>query len=477
MRCALLISNKEERFLVRSVVREPEKIFFAQTFDELLAPLRLNVEKFSAVIIDERLELRFSPLTAVQQAAKPTPSALEVIEELRSLGAIAPQTLLAVIMAEGRDVAQSLIYSEVGADLVLARPIGSQDLKTHFENFFKMLDHPPASLTLRHNLRFLVEEKKFDEAIEKIRKFLEMDGKNLSMRILLARALVSQDKPELIKEGIASLKELDSEYKQSVLTKSLLRFGHERLGLLPEASVYALTLFRTETNSVNLGLLFDTLRRFLERVDRKIARPVIGKVLRAASDVFIEKNRLGFRFLIVDFLQKISELMPEAEGAEIFAREIPRIYVQNDRDFYQFKKDILKVLAPHIRACMDEKGSLKNFEHLEMLSKSAVYECCKHLLEIDLNQDDIVSIFAQTALEVGKGEEVWNQMGPVIAGILAGKKTGLACVAGLSRVALELGLLKEASDMIHQGRRQYPGNETLDSLAERWKELFNLKQS
>ncbi len=475
MKSVLLVGNKEERFLIRSLIKNPENFHILQTFDEALDFLKKSPEPAPSVIVDERLELRFSPLSAVQQAAKPTPSTLEIIEEFREMGVITENTLLAVLMAEGRNPAQSLIYSEVGADLVLARPLGGQEIRTHFDSFFKWIASPPASLTMRHSLRALVEAQKYEEAVQKIEKFLELDGKNLSMRILLARALVSQSSKESVLAGIKKLKELDGEYPQSVLTKSLLMSAHEKIGSLPEAAIFSLSLFKTETNAPNMILLFETLQKYLAIADRSQARVVIAKILKAMSDVFIERNRMSLRFLIAQFFSKISETLPGIEGIEIFSREIPRLYPKTDRDFYPFKKDILPPVSGHLSRWSQSEDS--KVENLNPGQHQAIFDVCLNVLELDLNNSEATSFFVETGLLLGKADAVWSLLSPTSEQILSGKKIGLVTITSLVRVALELGLLKEASDMIHQGRRHFPGNEKLDELSARWKEIFTAKNS
>ncbi len=95
MRSVLLVGNKEERFLIRTLMKDLGDIYIPSSFEEALQYFKANTQVVLTAIIDERFEMRFNSQSVVQATADISRSQLttaEFIEEIKKMGILGVNT-------------------------------------------------------------------------------------------------------------------------------------------------------------------------------------------------------------------------------------------------------------------------------------------------------------------------------------------------------------------------------------------------
>ena len=129
-----LLYNKDERTIARQLLAVHfESVTMASSAEEALNEL-LNADgkaPLDLLILDERFEMR-ATVARAPGSMTPLESVLmaEYLDEARRVGRLRPESLVGVIMGEGRDAGDSLAYRELGADEILYRPLSAKELKT-----------------------------------------------------------------------------------------------------------------------------------------------------------------------------------------------------------------------------------------------------------------------------------------------------------------------------------------------------------
>ncbi len=482
-----MIGNKEERFLIRTLMKDLGDVFVPSSFEEALQYFKVNPQPVMTAIIDERFEQRFSSHSIAQSTAdisRSQMSTAEFIEEIKKMGILQPQTQYAVILADDRDSSHTLLYTEMGADVVLARPLGSQDLKTHFENFFQLVRNPPAAVRMMKFLRGLVEAKKFVDAQSALLKFLSLDPQNPHGQLLYAKTLLNLW-PEKFVEGIEKLKLLDQKFPKSVLVKKLLREAFLKRELYTEAFRASERIYEQEPSRKHFDELIESAQ-FLyslsldHEVYLKIAEMIIPKG-------WVHKKREISVLWESWILGVVQEFKWEKMQSIVAALDkfFPNIYPEEIEAKKNIGMSLLKLL--------DSAAEFKTSPEWTLENEPYYVSFLGHLLDVDPTHGKaILELVEVTRKKESYKKIVWKRLENSLGGVgsisnlsqststngkgVGGKRGPIESYIAIARVGLDEGMLKEASDAIFIGKRLNPNDSRLEALSLEWRKTYDQKQ-
>jgi hypothetical protein len=486
MRSILLIGNKEERFLIRNLMKDLGDIIAPASFEEALQQFKLQPQPVLTAIIDERFEQRFASQSIAQATADISRSQMtcsEFIEEVKKLGVIQPQTQYAVILADDRHASQALIYSEMGADLVLVRPLGSQDIKDKFENFFQLVRNPPAAVRMIKFLRGLVDAKKYQDAFNALTKFLALDPKNLVGQLLYAKTLLNLG-PEKFGQGIEQLQLLDTQFEKSILVKTLLREAFLKKEKYLDAYACSEKIYEIDATRAHFSdLIISSESLFAQRLDETIFQKWVDKFL--PQGIPQKKRELvslyeKWFFLVTEDFSwlRLKSLM------DSFEKTLPPKYF----DEAELKKSLV---LPIMKLFEKSRLSKPQKNEGELISdfQVAFQSLIGHLLDVDpQNGMAILELVELAQIQTDIRKITWARLETSLGGVgsisnlshvkaTQPKRGPLEAYLGVAILGLADGLMKEASDAIFAGKRISPNDTRLEALSLEWRKAYDAKQA
>jgi hypothetical protein len=368
--------------------------------------------------------------------------------------------------------------------MVLVRPLGSAEIKTHFENFFKLVRNPPAAVRAVKRIRELVDHKKYQEANELLAKNISLNPLDAHFQLLFAKTLINLG-PDKFTDGVERLKLLDTSYRNSILVKKLLRETYLKKELFAEAHLCSTRIYEIESS----------IPHWLDRINSAAVMFEKGIDKTLFSSMSLEMFKIGTvhrKRELVLLWEKWIDLVNSQFDLEAFSGLVEALEkqfkVKNPGDL-EFKKTLgIKLLKLY----QTEKSQSQNSPESEKFLDQHM-EFLSHLLDVDPQNGVVLLDYVYSAGKNEKfHEKVWNRLeialgGPgAISNIAqteiankadANRKGSLEAYIGAARICLEKGLLKEASDSIFVGKRIAPSDERLEALSLEWRKVYDSKQA
>ena len=442
MKAFLLLFNKDERHLVKNIYRTLELVA-PNTPDEIAAKVTQG-DVFDVVVLDERFELNL--FTSKRGGNSPGPVVLtDFIENARVSGMIAPNTVVVVLVAEGRTANDSMVYHEIGADVVLLRPIGSQDLQTKLEEILVWSKTPPAEFQLRRILRQLCAAERWADAAVGFEKLLTKKPDDLYLVISLARCLMKKNPPEA-KRALEVLRGCEKRHPSSVSTKKMLVELALSEGSFEEAYNRSLEILALQPGASP----FDACCKLADQMVKKSGTlDSIGSLLACIQNVNIPSLAPVLKEWTLQLLRTYStqaKTMPDFEA--MVGAMTKSIELRNEL------APELSALYGRARVIPDMNGDL--FRRLAQV-----------VLEVDPGNGGAIVDLVKAAIATNSHDGAWK----AIFRARDAKKNSAELFSAWAELALDEKNLREASDAIHAGRRLAPSNEVWDALSARWREL------
>jgi|GEM_PF-1589732 len=436
-----LLYNKDERMMLRSILQDNNftTVALPSTADEAWAEIG-KPGQLDLVVFDERFEI----LRTAQRRGAGLVSSLELaeyFEEFRRCERYSPDSVICVVMGEGRGPEHSLPYLELGADLLLYRPLGTKDLREKMEEATRSLNDPSPTLKLHRALRRLFEAGDFAGAREGFGRLFALNPQDLHAGLFYAKSEIALGN---IGQALLTLEQLDELHPGSLMTKQIL------IELYGEAG----------------------------RPDRQIAKAVGLLALQpgaryfettlALADTLRQKEGHGAGYhQLFDALARLN--LPHAAEWRLkalidFGRRIASV---QDAEVFLGLVEQHPEARPSLRKCLETL-----FESITQAGAQgwapAQLQCraAGHLLEVETGHPAALTLFTELCIEGDAREAAWKR----IERARADKRTSPELYAAWAKLALIDGHLKDASDAIHAGRRLRPNDEIWDLLAQQWRD-------
>ncbi len=438
-----LLYNVDERQILRSQLKDFPSLIFAQNNEdahrELLMPGRLDL-----LLIDERFEV--FPQAAKRATSEPEALHLtEYIEALRQKGKIGAQTVLVVIMGEGRGPEDALVYSELGASLVLHRPMGIRDLRERIEVAARWVEAPSPELLLRRALRAMLEQSKFEEAAHGFEKLFERSPSDIGVGIELGRCWLQMG-PERVARAKSLLETLDRDHPRSLQTKRLLAEAHDKLGDAEARSLAYVRLFESAPNSTHFRLALDEAQRLREeRATMKGFRSLLAALSRLEA--------IRARAWRLATLENFAGREPNADELALFLEAVERS--AEDRL-------ALKASLAALYEAMESPAPLRSAATWTTDLRDRLVT---QLLDAEPSHPTALRRYVRGCIQ----KEEFREAAKRVRSARDAKQSSSELFEAWAELSLAEGLMKEASDAIHLGRRHAPSDDRWDALADIWR--------
>ncbi|MBS1983944.1 MAG: hypothetical protein JST16_07205 [Bdellovibrionales bacterium] len=443
----LLIHNKDERALIRQHLSEFGIVSLFNNLPEGLTEVQNTHGALNLIVLDERFD----------QSVEAKNAGLKIHNILEAFNAAPERPTNAVVMVilnESTTLEAPVLYSESGTDIFLRRPFGAQDLKDKIAEAVTWVDSPPAVVKLLRVFLAAVQNKRVDEVLGGLESFYQKNPQNVRAGMLYARALV-QKGGESRSRGAQVARTLDDRFPESLFAKKLLIDAYQGLGQNEEALTLAIKLHGLDPSEATFQSAFAIAEKLFAGDPAQVSywMPLLAEVGKQ------EPLRTKERRLAILKRVTSDDLAPEA------IRRLMEFLGRNN-------EDILASARPQIEKWMARLKQLSakapDDTELEQLYCSGLG------LLLDVEPGLPWALEAHTDLCLLRGNLKLAEKYLLAARTKA--KPSREFYSSFTRLCLEEGSLKEASDNLHLGRRLAPSHDCWEQLSKIWSAKYKAAQ-
>lgn len=440
----VLIQNKDERATARQMLQNVDSLAMFGNLSDGLAEIKKDAAGITLLIVDERFD----------QSVDSKNANLKIIDLLeafmesgRSLNAV-----VAVILNESTvSLEMPVLYAEEGADLFLRRPYGIEELRERLDEAVAWIDSPPPLVKLIRILQDQVHRKNYSEILIGLESLHQKHPQHVRIGMLLAKTLIHMG-GEGRSRGLSIALQYDQQYPESLFTKKLLVEGYLFEKKVPEAFRMALSFYGCNPSDA----AFDRAYHLADILSKQ--SPQSFDHWLEFLKIFEKLDPPRTRDRRVQILRHFTELNPSPVAlASLFA-----ILRSGYEDVLPSLLDSLEKWIATLRTVY-ETGN-KSIGGLELILVDAL----KLLLDLDSGAPAALEVLTDISIsrkDYKMAEKYLNRARD-------DHKYSVEFYSAFTKLALEEGLLKEASDMMHAGRRMAPSDDRWTPLAKVWAEKF-----
>lgn len=429
---------------VRQILAGLDGLIVHGNLTDALNDIRKYASELSFLLLDER----FNHAMSVKNED------LEIVDLLEAFDSApnrAENTIVGVLINESKTVVdEPILYLERGVDFFIQRPVGVADLKDKLAEVGKWVENPPSSVKLFRALRKQLRENRPAEMLSTVEALYNNSPGNVRVGVLYARVLEAAN---LEAKVIDIALDIDRRFPGSLFSKDMLVRFYEKANDPVSAANYALRLFSLNTTTDNFNRAFHWAERSAAsgNVDAYVPwLKLLGELLRLEPLRTKEKRSKTFRAL---------------QTVPVAAEHVKTIYPVARKGQEDILPDVRPVLESWMKSVVASPASPARSELLGELLET--------LLEWEPGLPSAIETYVDLQLSRDRPREAEKRL----IAARARNKFSTEFYLAFVKFALFEKNLKEASDMLHAGRRLAPSDDRWEPLAKRWKELYAASQN
>jgi hypothetical protein len=466
-----LIFNKNERAISRPLFTDFSVVATPSSLEDGIKELA-GATPTDLVVIDER----FDESTKGEKQVR----VMDFLQQLQ--GTNSSNTVVMIIVGENADPKKDenqeriQIYSEMGVDLFLKRPFGIKELQVKLKEAKTWILTPPPWIQLMRASRVMIKAGDFAKAAYGLQKLYEMKPDNLTVGLLLARALIQGDKASRA-QGMDILKAIEKKHPSSVMAKKLiLEASTGGFGDRGAAFETSLRLLKQELSANNVNTCLDLANKISgEKMEISLHAQIMA-VLKSSDPIRTKEFRFQAMVGMLRVLQSPKDilfaikLIHENEDQKARLREELGLLVER----MEIRSEDPYADVDYVPGKLDEAIKKTAAEDPNAVSPTdeARFALFKTVLEIEPGLPSALESLVNLAVKHGKNDMAWETLDKA----KQANKLSLEYYVCFAQLAIKDGKLKEASEAIHAGKRLSASDPRLESLTRTWQNLYAEKQ-
>lgn len=450
MKGLVLLQNKDERAMARLEISAAGSLLVSLygQLREGLEEIQKSKGALELLVLDERLDNALDP-----KGGEPL-TVLEVLEAFNQSPARPSNAVVMIILNESSTLESPLRYLESGVDVFLRRPFGAPELREKVREAIQWVGSPPGSVHLMRVFHEGVTKGQYGEVLPGLETFFAKDPQNVRVGLLLAKALIRQGASTRAR-GIEIVRGLDTRFPDSLFSKKLLIEGYLAENQPEKAYAEASRLFALSPSADVFESTFALAERSAGEQGAQVWGPLL-EAMRAQDPLRTKARRLRL-------LKHITGQEPNVDTIRFLLEYFAK---GGQEDVLEASKEFIETWAKRLQEYRSR------MESQDPLLENLYTQSLQWLLEIDPG--------APLAIEAYTDLQLRNKQPKLAEKYLkrARDKSRFSTefYAAFAKLSLAENMLKEASDMIHAGRRLAPSDDRWNELSKIWSEKYAQKK-
>ncbi len=438
----VLIHNKDERTTARQILIEADALVMPGNLKDGLAELQKEGGDISLLILDERFD----------QAVDSDVKIIDLLEAFLESGTRSPNAVIMVILNESTTTLEiPVLFAEAGADVFLHRPFGIEELRQRFSEALRWIDAPPPLIKLTRVIQEQVRRKQFAEITPGLESLHQKHPQNVRIGMLLAKVLVESG-PATLPRGLEIALGYDCSHPESLFTKKLLVAGYESLGKTRDAFAMAIRLYAANPSDAYFDKCFE--------LAQKLSSDPAYADFQHWNDflaTFSKMEPARTRERRLQVIQRLTELNPPLSFFKPF---FERLNADCEDILPRLENELAKWVLALKMGCADPERAAEY--------EPVLIEALRSLLALDPGAPAAI----ETLVDILIARKEQKLAAKYLQKARDQKKHSVEFYSAYTKLALSEDMLKEASDMMHAGRRLAPSDDRWDILAKIWAEKY-----
>ena len=436
MNVIAIFPNRDERTMVRSQLAKFGNVLVISNLREATDELA-KVRQIDCIIIDDSagdraLRRRWS------DDLETDISTIDFLERLEKLGH-AP--LIMVCTSEHVSEDELFAYNELGADIILRRPYNANGLAEKLDEAYQNLLSPSPALSMWRKLRTLILQADGDKAWKSVEPLYLQRPDDARLGALFASLLLKSGTKEALGHAEKVLDALEKKLPNSISVK------HKQFEMLMAQ--------KNKEGSFDKSLQILELAPSNEALDASIA----------LARELVTTTKAGARPYI-KIIQRVADLPKSKKTLQaiINVSELLTAEIKDSDQVFQFIEAIEKLGAEPSVVPMLAKA-VSQVEQIDDFTYAKIAQLAQMMLP---GEPSTIERYFDILIQ----NQNTNLARQIVTQIMNAKNFSPNFFVAATRLALAQNDLKEASDMLHLGRKSKPSDDRWNDLAKDWKSRF-----